>query len=144
MADPAEVAIEAALIARAEAFAEAQSLTISLPNVAFEPPGPAPGVKWLRATFLPAASAETGISWNSHVQHVGLLQIDIFGNQGDGEPALGRIASAAIQFFPRGLRLSRDGIALLINRAPYRSSMLRDDPWMQIPVSIPYLCFARP
>jgi hypothetical protein len=151
MADPVEVLIESALLARAQAFATAQAVTIALPNVAFDSP-PAKTVaggstvygKWLRATFLPAPSFETGVSFNSHVQHYGLLQLDVMYGQGAGEPAVARIAAAAIQFFPRGRRLAKDGVSVLINSAPRRASMLKDDPWMQIPVSIPYLCFARP
>lgn len=146
MAEPVEVAIDKALIDRAQKFAAEQSpaIAISLPNIAFTPPEPSKTAKWLRATFLPAPSVEVGIAFNSHVQHYGLLQIDVFYGIGAGEYAPGRIASDIIKYFPRGLRLSQDGISTLINRAPYRGSLLTSGAWTQIPVSIPYLCFARP
>jgi hypothetical protein len=146
MAEPVEVAIDKALIERAKAFAAAQSpaLTISLPNVAFTPPTESQTAKWLRATFLPAPSFEVGVAFNAHVQHYGIFQIDVFHGIGAGEYAPGRIASDVIKCFPRGLRLAQDGTSTLINRAPYRGSLLKDGSWTMIPVSIPYLCFARP
>lgn len=146
MAEPVEVAIESALLTKAQAFAAAQSpaIAISLPNVAFTPPAAGPNVKWLKASFLPAASFETGIAWNAHNQHYGIMQLDVFYGQGAGEYAPGRMASAIIQYFARGTELMKDGYRVRIVKQPYRASMLKDDPWMMIPVSIPYLCFARP
>lgn len=144
MPEPVEVAIEAALLTRAQAFATAQGLTISLPNIEFTPPVASIPAKWLRATFLPAPSFEMGIAFNAHNQHYGILQLDVFYGEGAGEYAPGRIAAAVIQYFPRGTQMSKDGFRVRIIKAPYRGSLLRDDHWMLIPVSIPYLCFARP
>lgn len=151
MPEPVEVAIESALLTKAQAFAAAQSpaLAISLPNVAFSPPeaksgNPVVYGKYVRATFMPAPSFETGIAWNAHNQHYGVFQLDVFYGQGAGEYAPGRIASAAIASFARGTKLSKDGFTVLISKTPYRGPMIKDDPWMMIPVSIPYLCFARP
>lgn len=146
MVEPVEVAIESALVTKAQAFAAAQSpaIAISLPNVAFTPPAAGPNVKWLKASFLPAPSFETGIAWNAHNQHYGIFQLDVFYGQGAGEYAPGRIASAIIQYFARGTELGKDGYRVRIVKQPYRASTLKDDPWMMIPISIPYLCFARP
>lgn len=144
MAEPVEVAIESALLSRAQAFAAAQSpaLAISLPNIAFTPPAVGQNAKWLRATFMPAPSFETGISFNAHNQHYGLMQLDCFYGQGAGEYAPGRIASAAIAYFTRGLKITKDGFSVQITKQPYRGPMIKDDPWQMIPVTIPYLCFA--
>lgn len=144
MAEPVEVAINAALVARAQAFATAQGIAISLPNIAFTPPTAGQNTKWLRATFLPAPSVETGIAWNAHNQHYGLFQLDVFYGQGAGEYAPGRIASAAIAYFVRGTKLTKDGFTVLIHKQPYRGPMIKDDPWQMLPVSIPFLSFARP
>lgn len=146
MSEPVEVAIESALLSRAQAFAAAQSpaLAISLPNIAFTPPAAGQNVKWLRATFLPAPSVETGIAWNAHNQHYGLFQLDVFYGQGAGEYAPGRLASAIIAYFARGTVLTKDGVSVRITKQPYRGPMIKDDPWQMLPVSIPYLCFARP
>lgn len=146
MPELVEVAIEKALLTKAQAFATAQGLgsAISLPNIAFTPPTASQTAKWLRATFLPVPSTSMGVQFDSHVQHNGIMQIDVMYGQGAGEYALSRIASDAIKFFARGTKLPFDGITVRIDRAPYRGPMIKDDVWMMIPVSIPYLCFARP
>ena len=144
MPEPVEVAINAALIARAQAFATAQGIAISLPNIAFTPPTAGQNVKWLRATFLPAPSFETGIAWNAHNQHYGVFQLDVFYGQGAGEYAPGRLASAIIAYFARGTVLTKDGVSVRVVKQPYRGQMIKDDPWQMLPVSVPYLSFARP
>jgi hypothetical protein len=73
MADPVEVAIESALLNRAQSYATSQSLTIALPNVITTPPVATPTAKWLQAFFLPAPTAGLGISPNSTNQHYGHL-----------------------------------------------------------------------
>lgn len=144
MADPVEVAIEAALLERATAFAAAQSpsLTISLPNIAFTPPVPSKSAQWLRASFLPVPTAGLGVSALSTNQHYGMMQIDAVGMQNAGEMAVGRLASAIIAYFAFGTQIARDGFRVQVWKPPYRASLLRDDPWALIPVSIPYVCFA--
>jgi hypothetical protein len=142
MADPAEVAIQLALIARAQAFATAQGLTISLPNIAFNVPTVAASAKFLRASFLPAPTAGLGVSVSSSNQHYGILQIDSVIGAGGGEPAAARIAAAAIAYFKMDTVMFRDGFAVKIWKPPYRGSLIKDDVWLFIPVSIPYVAFA--
>lgn len=150
MAEPVEAAIVSALLTRAKAFADAQApaITISLPNIAFTPPAPTPTAKWLRATILPADSASLSVGFSGSNQHYGLLQIDVFygqggpNNSGGSELAPSRIASAIIQYFKPGTEMTKDGFTARVIRTPYRGQMMKDDPWMMIPVRIPYLCFA--
>jgi hypothetical protein len=144
MPEPVEVAIESALLTRAQAFALAQSLTISLPNVAFTPPVASPTAKWLRASFLPAPSVATGIPYDAHIQHYGIFQVDVFYGLGGGDLAPARIASSVISYFQRGTSVTKDGFTAQVTKSPYRGPTIKDDTWMMIPVSIPYLCFARP
>ena len=150
MGEPVEVAIESALLARAQAFATAQAITISLPNVAFTPPeakkveaGVTVFGKWLRASFLPAPSSAVTINHDGFNQHYGLMQVDVFYGAGSGELAPGRVASAIIAYFKRGTVLGQDGFTIRIEDTPRRASMLIDGSWAMIPVSIPYRCFAR-
>jgi hypothetical protein len=144
MADPVEVAIESALLARAQTFATAQALTIALPNVAFTKPAPGQTAKYLEATFMPVPSVVLGVSFDAHVQHYGILQISVFYGLGGGELAPGRTASLIIQYFARGTVLVKDGFKVRIDKAPFRGPLIKDDTWVMIPVSIPYQCFARP
>jgi hypothetical protein len=144
MAEPVEVAIEKALLDRAIAFAAAQSpaLTISLPNVAFTPPTPAPTAKWLRANFLPAPTAGLGVNVNSTNQHYGILQIDAVYGAGAGEYAPARIAAAVAAYFKFETQVTQDGFVARVWKPPYRGSLIKDDVWFFVPVSIPYVAFA--
>ncbi|HWV44130.1 phage tail terminator-like protein [Pseudorhodoplanes sp.] len=141
MADPVEVAIEAALLAHLGIFAAAQSpvITIAQPNVAFTPPSPVtPTTRWLRATFLPVRPTRIISGPNTHS---GLFQVDAFYGAGGGELAPARTASALIEHY-RDQRLKRDGFTIQINQLPFRDPLVTDSPWVFIPVRIPYQCFA--
>jgi len=140
MAEPVEVAIESALLARAQAFATAQGLAISLPNVAFTPPAAGQNVKWLRATFLPAPTATLPIGSGSD-RYYGIMQIDVFHGQGAGELAPGRLASQVIDHFKCNTAVTKDGFTTRVYRRPSRGPMIKDDPWMMIPVTINFECF---
>ncbi len=144
MAEPVEVAIESALLTKAQQFAAAQSpaIAISLPNVAFTPPALNSSAKWLRATFMPAptASLPTG---NGSDQYYGLMQLDVFYGAGAGEYAPGRIASSLIAYFAKGTVLTKDGFTVRIHKRPYRGPMIIDGSgWAMIPVTIPFQCFS--
>ena len=141
MPEPVDVAINAALIARAQAFATAQGIAISLPNIAFTPPVAGPSVKWLRATFLPAPTSTLPVGSGSD-RFYGILQIDVFHGAGAGEYAPGRIASAVIEYFDRGTAMTKDGFTVRVYRRPSRGPMIKDDPWMMIPITINFECFA--
>lgn len=142
MADAVDVAIKAALLDRAQAFATAQGLgsAISMPNVEFTPPTAGKTAKWLRATLLPNETDSRRVSDTEPALHFGFLQIDVFYGLGAGELAPGRIASAAIDYFPRGTVFERDGFEIRITREPYPQPLIKDDPWAMIPVRIPYQC----
>jgi hypothetical protein len=141
MSDAVEVAIEAALLAHAQAFATANSLTIAMPNLPFTPPTSTQTAKWLRTSFFPAPTDTLAVA-NGTNRHYGLLQIDCFYGQGAGELAPGRIAAAAIAYFKRGTTLTRDGFTIRILKAPSRRPHIKDDPWIFVPVRIEYVAFA--
>lgn len=142
MPEPVEVAINAALIARAQAFATAQGIAISLPNIAFTPPTASATAKWFRATFLPAPTATLPVGSGSD-RYYGILQIDVFYGQGAGELAPARLASAAIAYFAKGTEVVKDGFTTRVYRRPSRGPMIVDGSgWVQIPVSINFECFA--
>jgi hypothetical protein len=144
MPEPVEVAIESALLTKAQAFAAAQSpaVAISLPNVAFTPPAQTSSAKWLRVTFMPAPTSTLPVGGGSD-RYYGLLQLDVFYGQNSGELAPGRLASAAINYFARGTVMTKDGFTVRINKRPYRGPMIVDGSgWVQIPITIPFECFA--
>ncbi len=142
MSDAAEVAIESALLAHATAFANNHDYVISLPNMEFTPPTVSASAKWLRATFLPAQTGTITVNFGGSNQHTGILQLDVFYGQGSGELAPARIATDIIAWFKRGTEMGAGSFTARIIRIPYRGPLLRSDPWMMLPVSIPYLAFA--
>ncbi len=145
MADAAEVAIESAILNRLGALVLSPVVPLELPNVILTPaPVPGPGVRWMRATFLPADSFAFGIANNAYNQHYGLLQVTVFGPLNEGELAPRRIAASVAAWFRRGTQCTKDGFIATIYDAPRIRDGRRDDPWWMIPVTIPYRSFARP
>lgn len=142
MPDAAEVAIEGALLDRLNSLVLVPALTVSLPNIQFPPPQATPSTGYLRATFLPADSITLGISYGSSIQHYGLLRVDVFYGLFGGELAPGRIAASVMAWFKRGTQLTRGAYTVNIFKAPFRGRMVREDVWVMIPVSIPYIAFA--
>ena len=138
MPDAVEVAVEAALLSSAVEFAASVSLTIALPNIAFVPPDVTETAQYLRATFMPVPSVALGVSFTDTNQHYGIFQLDVFCGKGGGEMNAARTVSAAIAWFRRGSVLARSGFNVQIIKQPYRGPLIKSDPWMMIPVSIPY------
>lgn len=144
MAENVEVAIQQALLRRAQAFATAQGLTIAMPNMDFDKPVVSQTAKWLRATLLPNETIPLALTYTGKNQHFGLLQIDVFYGLGAGEMAPGRIAAACIDYFTRGTTVSSDGFVAQIWRQPFRGPIITDESWSMIPVRVPYVCLAAP
>jgi hypothetical protein len=142
MTDSVEVAIESALLNRLVAFCLSPAIPLALPNIAFTPPTVGTNVFWLKADWLPADSFALGIDYGADVQHYGLLQVSVFYGQGSGEYAPGRLATRIIELFTRGTAVTKDGFIAQVWKHPFRGGMLKDDPWVMIPVSIPYITFA--
>lgn len=159
MPEPVNAAIEKALLDKAIAFAANQSpvLTISLQNGVgadgkhFTKPAPAKDAQWLRATVLPAPALTTGIAFDAHVKHYGLLQIDVIRGVGGGTLPMGRTVAAIRAFFPMGLTMTQDDFAAQVLPLPgslrvvAQGPLMNDDPgWVKIPVSIPWICIEKP
>lgn len=140
MADTADVAVQKALLERLRTLTPAVST--AYPNMPFTQPTPAFGVQWLRANFLPAPKFATGIDTGSANQISGILQVDALMYPGAGELAVARLAQTVANWFARGTVLTQDGQRVDIVRTPYRGRLLKDDPWVFVPVSIPYLAFS--
>lgn len=151
MTVPVEAAIETALMARATAFAAAQSLTIAVSNnpVNGTIPAPSQTARYLEAWVLPYPTITTAIPYNATNQYYGVLQINIYQGMGGGSVPMKRIVGAIAAYFPIGLTLNQDGFEISIKSTTAKKvvtegPMIKSDPWMMIPVSVPYLCFAKP
>lgn len=143
MVDAPTVSIESALIDRLNALVLVPALLVAQPNVKFTPPIAGPNVGWLRGTFLPADSFELAVAHDGLNQHYGIFQVDVLYGMGSGELAPGRVVASVLSWFQRGTRLVKNGIIVDIKRLPFRGRMINDDPWVMIPISIPYLSFTN-
>lgn len=143
MTEAVEVAIELALLDRAQAFATAQNLPIALPNIAFTPPNVSLASKYLRATILPADTATLPVGSGSD-QHYGIFQMDVFYGVGGGELAPKRIAAAIISYFIRGTRMVSNGFNVDVSATPRIGPQTMNGAWTMLPVRIPYQTFAIP
>lgn len=158
MPEPVDAAIEKALLDKAIAFAAAQSpaLQISVENGLdengrhFTPPRPDKTAQWLRASVLPIPSLTTGISYTAHAQHYGFLQIDVIRGLGGGTLPIKRTVAAIRDFFPMGLKLEQDDFVVevspvVLKRVVSQGPLMEDGKgWVKVPVSIPWVCFAKP
>ncbi len=146
MTDAVEVVIPLALLRRLASFAAAHSpaLTVSYPSIDFVKPDASKTIQWLRATYMPADTATLGIGVGDTNNHYGMMQVDVFQGQGLGEPAPRRTAAEIVAYFPRGLRLTLGGFNVDVIRSPYLGPLIKDDPWVMVPVRIPYQCLATP
>ncbi len=145
MTEAVEVAIELALLDRAQAFATANSLQIALSNIDFTPPPVGKASKYLRATIIPADTFALGVAFAATNQHYGLFQIDVFFGSGGGEIAPRRIAAAIISYFKRGTRIvSSSGFNVDVLQTPRLGPLVQNGAWVSLPVRIPYNTFASP
>jgi|SRR5215475_10456192 len=142
MAEPADVAIESALNARAQALAASLALTIAMPYVAFQPPTPSSNAAWLRSTYIPADTLGLGVDPQSSNQHYGLFWIDVFYAVNTGEYGARRIAAQVCAYFKRGTELTKDGFTVQIWKPPFARPTIREDTWLHVPVLIPFIAFA--
>lgn len=142
MPDAVEVAIESALLDHLRDMLPSPDIPVAWPNVKFTPPTSGPNVYWLRATFLPANTFGLGVGDDSSNQHYGIFQVDVFYGQGSGDLAPVRIATDVIAWFTRGTTLIKDGFTVKVPQPPRRATTIKDDPWVMVPVSVPYLAFA--
>lgn len=142
MTDTADVAVQKALLERLKALTFSPAITVAYPNIVFTPPTPAFGTQWLRANFLPAPKIALGIDDGAMNQISGILQVDALMYPGAGELPVARLAQAVTSWFARGTELTQDSQRVRIVRTPYRGRLIADDPWVFIPVSIPYLAFS--
>jgi hypothetical protein len=143
MTEAVEVAIELALLDRAQAFALENNLPIALPNILFDSPTPGVSSKYLRATILPADTLTLPIGSGSD-QHYGIFQMDVFYGTGGGEIAPKRIAAAITSYFIRGTRIVSNGFNIDIVQTPRIGPQTPDGTWTFLPVRIPYQTFAIP
>lgn len=144
MAEPTEVAIEYALLERllAITLASPDDVTFALPNKLFTAPNPVlSSSRYVKADILWAPTSAISIAYDAPNQHLGIFQASVFHGQGGGEGPPARLAAQIIAWFARGTSMVKDGVRVTVHLPPYRGNLLRDDPWVMIPITIPFRAF---
>jgi hypothetical protein len=143
MTDTADVAVEKALLDYLSQIALSPAVPISMPYRRFNTPDAVAGAKWLRANYLPATKIALGVDDNSANQISGIFQVDaLYYISDDGELPLARFAQSVMNWFARGTKITIDNQEVHIWHTPYRGRAMKDDPWVFIPVSIPFIAFS--
>ncbi len=142
MADAVEVAIVTGLLGHLEDLTFTPVITVAWPNKPFDPPTPAKTARWLRPTVLSADTFALTVGHDGSNRHAGFLQVDVFYGLGGGDVAARRVAASIIAHFKRGTEIEKDGFTIQVTGAPSALATVKSDPWIMVPVRIPYLCFA--
>lgn len=134
-----EASIQTALFTRAASLVLSPVHPVAWPNVAFTPPNPK---KYLRVTQMPNVTDRLVIGSDGPHQHQGILQVMVCAPLNSGEATAREVAGLVANHFPADLRLTSGGLTVRITKRANIASALVTDTELQIPVSIPYRCFA--
>jgi hypothetical protein len=116
--------------------------TLNLPtqweNAPFTPTA---GVTYLAEALLPGPTLSVGVAGTSSDEFGGIYQVLVYaplgGTKGDGLAVAKDVADA----FPKALKLTYDGLTVIILRTSQATAFTSGDRWV-IPVSVTYRAFA--
>lgn len=138
MAEPLDVDILNAFMARLTTPALTSPATpIAFPLVPYTPTS---GLKYLAVhAIMRAEPFHPGLSFTSHTERRGILQIDAVIPDNTGEPNGLRLAALVAARFPIGTDMIAGTRRLRLYKEPTIAAAVKDAPWVRYPVSIPYL-----
>lgn len=131
----------AAFIDHLDTLEFSPSLPIAYPGITFPAAGAVKPENYLTATYLPNVTRTVTIGGGTQ-QHRGIFQVSVFWKSGVGLVKPLDIAGQIIGHFPKDLLLYSGAVRVKIDRKPWASSPIQEDDRVQIPVSIPFHCFA--
>lgn len=95
---------------------------------------------YLVEAFLPAATVAVGIASTSSDELLGIYQVMVMSPRGATKGPGIAAAEQVLAAFPRGLRITRNGVTVTIQRSYLGPALMQNDRWA-IPVSIDYRAF---
>lgn len=113
------------------------ALPVAMPNVDFKPSAGT----YLEATFLPNSTVNMFRGSTDPNMHQGILQVAVVYKAADGVVKPVDIAGQVVNHFPKGLKITGQGITIRIDERPSITSPIRDDDRLRIPVSVRYKCY---
>jgi len=141
-----EADIADALLTHVGALPFSPPYPIKYPDVPFvDQPTPtappeAPAV-WLRATILPVDNEHVGLDRVVDATvHAGILQVDVFHQEGHGEIRPAEIADVIVDHFKYGTRIAAGNLWVSVIAKPSRLALYHDAPWVGVPVRVRFQC----
>lgn len=141
MATGADANILAALLDHLATLTFSQVLKIAYPGITFPAAGQTKPDNYLAATFLPNQTRTITLADGSQ-QHRGLLQVSVYWKAGAGLVKPLEAAGKIIDHFAKDTTLYSGSLKVRIDAKPWAASPIQEDDRVQIPVTIPYHCFA--
>lgn len=134
-----ETDIMAALFARVSSLALTPAMPVAWPNVAYTPPA---NQRYLRVQFVPNVANRIVIDSDGPHQHLGLLQLSVYGKKNNGEASVRADAAAIAAHFPCDLKLTSGDVTVRVTKRADVRDLIVEDAAVQIPVIISWECWA--
>ena len=134
-----ETDIMAALFTRVSSLVLNPVMPVAWPNLAYTPPA---NQRYLRVQFVPNVANRVMIGSDDPHQHLGLLQLSVYGKKNNGEAAVRADAAAVAAHFPCDLKLYSGAVCVRITKRPDVRDLIVEDAAVQIPVMIDWEAYA--
>lgn len=128
-----------ALMARVASLALTPAMPVAYPNVVYTPPATQ---RYLRVVFVPNTANRILIGSDDPHQHIGLLQLSVYGKKGAGEAGVRADAAAVATHFPCDLKLYSGGTVVRITKRADVRDLIIEDAAVQIPVMVSFEAYA--
>lgn len=100
------------------------------------------GKPWSRFTLLPAPARQFSLGVDGYDEIRGIAQVGLFYPINSGVAVVNEMADTVIAAFPRGTRLT-DGTTTVAIYIAYRGPALPLEQYLQVPISIEFICHSR-
>ena len=111
-------------------------VAIAYPNIPYTPSA---GTSYLRASFIPADTAQASLGSSGKDETNGVYQVDVVVPRGSGRPSL---VDTVADAFKRGTTLTYNSRTLRVRSVSIGSAIL-DDEWYFVPVSIDFQIYTE-
>lgn len=128
-----------ALFTRMAAFTGVASTRIAWPGVDFTPP--ASGT-WVEVKHFPSEPDNPWLGNDEPVDFTGYMQVTACGKKGQGIMPVKRVADDVVGHFPKGTKMTSNGVLVKIERQPGALSVIEDNGQIRIPVPVRYRAIA--
>ncbi|UXM94647.1 DUF4128 domain-containing protein [Bartonella sp. HY329] len=110
------------------------TIQVVLPNIEFTPTQET----YLEVQHLPNANLNLYVRDDDPTVYVGLLQITVVAQAGDGEIQPRVLAAQVAEHFSKGTRLQRGSVIVRIYSRPSIATLIKDGDRVRVPVIIQY------